>query len=176
MIVMAILGLAAARSWPTPRWPPTYDMRLSSTVMPCNHTGYFDPTMDNCHESYWGVYILPFIFYGGCMLFFAWRNMNRHKLKEEIEQRLSEALAQERDRQGDEKNDDDVEAGGEIQIHEGNNAGQEGAEAEQFQAAAEPEPPVEPSSDGPHQTFHCRAPPMFGQTSKKPENKQTIEV
>ena len=47
-------------------------------------SGYFDPTMDNCHESYWGVYILPFIFYGGCMLFFAWRNMNRHKLKEEI--------------------------------------------------------------------------------------------
>ena len=80
----AILLKEEATQYPLWAWIPLLIMATFTILYSFLISGYFDPTMDNCHESYWGVYILPFIFYGGCMLFFAWRNMNRHKLKEEI--------------------------------------------------------------------------------------------
>ena len=36
---------------PIPHWAPTYDMPLSTVVMPCNYSGMFDPNV----AARWGM-------------------------------------------------------------------------------------------------------------------------
>ena len=45
---LSAAGTATARQ---PTWPPTYDMKASTLFMPCNYSGFLDPSI----SAKWGV-------------------------------------------------------------------------------------------------------------------------
>ena len=50
-VLLGCLSAAGTVTARQPMWPPTYDMKASTLFMPCNYSGFLDPSI----SAKWGV-------------------------------------------------------------------------------------------------------------------------
>lgn len=50
----ALVGCLSAASAAQPKWPATWDMKASTLFMPCNYSGFLDPSI----SAKWGGKLL----------------------------------------------------------------------------------------------------------------------